>query len=528
MNMNQNNDISYGTVLDRFSYHFNLQHNKSIIFSGKYGIGKSTFLKRFLITERNVINIRLFPVNYAISSNENIFELIKVDILKQLYLNGLLELNSKETEKSIIATIKNAKNYVKKHPTRIVRHISKALSKLHPLFEVADAGAQGINALVEDFTKFEEKIHAKSKIEAKIIKDYLDNTEDEIGSYFEFNIISQIIKSTIEKAKSSNRIVVLLIDDLDRLDPEHIFRLLNIFSSHHDFDTQEHKFGFDKVILACDLENIEKIFRHKYGVQVDFEGYIDKFYSDEVFNFNNDDAIEHFVSDLKTNLDQGNLVLFRDLLKMFVHKKLLTVRQLRKFKIVSLPQKFILYSENLEHLKTYNFKEDKGPIHISNFQIYFDSDDVQFLYIYKFLSVIFGGRENMYKKLVEASKSTSNEFLIAPEHFKSIIILQELANREKHSYKLFFNDIQGANYRNDADYPEYKLNNSISVKLILNWSSKEKYDGRQSFFYNSNLAVFPRTSNELNNINSTVLLAAVLNIWNKIGKKYLNELNIAS
>ena len=90
----------------------------------------------------------------------------------------------------------------------------------------------------------------------------------------------------------TNKKVILVIDDLDRIDPEHIFRILNILSVHNDFENQqEHKFGFDKTILVCDIANIRNIYRAKYGINVDFNGYIDKFYSKEIYYFHNEEAI---------------------------------------------------------------------------------------------------------------------------------------------------------------------------------------------------------------------------------------------
>ena len=58
-----------------FSEHLN--SSKRILFSGAFGIGKTFFLENFFKSQAmnekyNVIH--LSPVNYQISSNENIFE----------------------------------------------------------------------------------------------------------------------------------------------------------------------------------------------------------------------------------------------------------------------------------------------------------------------------------------------------------------------------------------------------------------------------------------------------------------------
>lgn len=87
----------------------------------------------------------------------------------------------------------------------------------------------------------------------------------------------------------------MIIEDLDRIDPEHIFRILNVISAHYDqryHDEYYHnKFGFDKIIIVSDYQNIKNIFHHRYGVDVDFDGYINKFYSTSPFHFNNNNAI---------------------------------------------------------------------------------------------------------------------------------------------------------------------------------------------------------------------------------------------
>ncbi len=55
--------------------------------------------------------------------------------------------------------------------------------------------------------------------------------------------------------KSNGKEVVRILDDLDRIDTEHIFRLLNVFVAQVDVvgkGENDNKFGFDKVIFVCD------------------------------------------------------------------------------------------------------------------------------------------------------------------------------------------------------------------------------------------------------------------------------------
>lgn len=78
----------------------------------------------------------------------------------------------------------------------------------------------------------------------------------------------------------------MLIDDFDRLEPLQSFRLLNILSTNdNETGTGENKFGFDKIIIVCDINNLRDCFVHINGTNKAFNGYIDKFYSTEIFRF---------------------------------------------------------------------------------------------------------------------------------------------------------------------------------------------------------------------------------------------------
>ncbi|NQU52064.1 MAG: hypothetical protein HQ522_05950 [Bacteroidetes bacterium] len=53
-------------------------HNRRIIFSGPFGIGKTYFLKEFFEEKENeYFPVFLRPINYSILSNEDVFKFIK-------------------------------------------------------------------------------------------------------------------------------------------------------------------------------------------------------------------------------------------------------------------------------------------------------------------------------------------------------------------------------------------------------------------------------------------------------------------
>ncbi len=84
---------------------------------------------------------------------------------------------------------------------------------------------------------------------------------DKIKGYDYEDYITSLIKEKLATLETKQKI--LIIDDLDRFDPEHLFRLISIFSTHIDHQTNENKFGFDKIIFVGDLQNIKEMFEHK-------------------------------------------------------------------------------------------------------------------------------------------------------------------------------------------------------------------------------------------------------------------------
>lgn len=279
-----------------FENHLSIIGNERIIFSSRFGTGKTTFLKHFFSESRQLEAyngkkkyeaFHLFPVNYPVGSNEDIFKYIKFDLLFDLIVNKKRQIS--ETTLSDFDSI-----YIQ---------LSQNLDKiLRPLFLFAENG-KAILTLIEAFEKLNEKIRRKiqdgKKGDSDKINEFVKKVfSDENSIYEGENVITGIIRSLITEqeegidADDQQLARVLIIDDLDRIDPAHIFRLFNVFSASFDLDNfLANKFGFDKVIFVCDLNNIRNIFFNSYGANVDFSGYIDKFYSFIPFEFFNLDSV---------------------------------------------------------------------------------------------------------------------------------------------------------------------------------------------------------------------------------------------
>lgn len=260
----------------RFKKHLDLEENERIVFSGIFGIGKTYFIDRFFGQfSSDYIPIRLNPVNYSVSRNEDIFELIKFDIAYQLLSKDI------DFEKLEFDTKQFSEYYLVKNYSTIIGEMASSLSKIDQRVDAIVSSTLALGKKMKEEQK-ETEIDDKAQME-----EFMNSFYRHEGSIREENDITILINHLIEglREKHPTKKIVLVIDDLDRIDPEHIFRILNVFSVHFDFFGDSKKFDVDKVILICDVDNIRGIFHNKYGTGIDFTGYIDKFFSTDIFYY---------------------------------------------------------------------------------------------------------------------------------------------------------------------------------------------------------------------------------------------------
>jgi hypothetical protein len=220
----------------------------------------------------------------------------------------------------------------------------------------------------------------------------------------ENDIISELIKEKISALKK-NKKSVLIVDDLDRIDPEHIFRILNVFSAHFDESNKEldNKFGFDKVIIVADYYNLERIFHHKYGLETDFTGYINKFYSKEIYFFNIYSLLKKY---LDSHLNKDNLEITRQGVSLNAVKETIFYLLLDFFINVFKVHKKVNF--NLWHLLKLNRFEYNLEINrISIFNIYelAKRNTLIIAYLIEFLIKIL---DNLETNLIEILKQITN------------------------------------------------------------------------------------------------------------------------
>jgi hypothetical protein len=333
--------ISIEDPKEDFRTHIDKPSNSKILFSAPFGQGKTTFLKEFFIQHEKEYEVfHLYPVNYSVAQNEDIFQYIKVELLLQLFGKDV-EFNKVDFSKTLTA-FEFAKNHFDEIMLPFARLIPKVGDSIHGFVK------DFIN-LKKSFDGYHKDINIDDKSEAEnFIKSYYEKE----GSLFEDNFFTQLIRQLVEQLKETKKQTILIVDDIDRMDPEHIFRILNVFAAHFDSEYKDeegsNKFGFDKVILVCDYSNLRHIFRHKYGEKTDYEGYIDKFFSRSIYEFNNNEAVRFIISNLNKHIDSDFFfTVVNDLLKT----NNISLRAL--YKLEKLISKNYIYQRKLQTYRHY-------------------------------------------------------------------------------------------------------------------------------------------------------------------------------
>ncbi|ATV55537.1 hypothetical protein CTM61_08965 [Prevotella intermedia] len=284
--------------LVEFYRHLSAADVDRTIFSAKFGDGKTEFLHQFKEKYKKKYTFyTLYPVNYQIAPNEQIMEYIKRDLLFQLILNGTLTPIGNIPGSILLQWYINENSFdIVKDIIKFAPSIIGGKKQFGVVLKGAIALAEGINNKCKEFEEFKTKITEDNFEKATKIIEKLSKGR---GNIYELDLISWLIAQSIA---NKGRKSVLIIEDLDRIDPAHLFRILNIFSAHIDrhylcsdktinkdgkekqFDELPNKFGFDKIIFVMDAESTEAAFMNFYG-NSNYEGYINKFFSKRVFEY---------------------------------------------------------------------------------------------------------------------------------------------------------------------------------------------------------------------------------------------------
>jgi hypothetical protein len=263
-------------------FYNHLSYNERIIFSAKFGDGKTYFLNKFFEEHKDEFEaIRIFPVNYQVADNKDVFELIKKDILIHLLANELVE-NEDFFDETIYA-----QNYLFNNGADIVLDILSDVPAVKVPAKIIQKSLKHLKKYKDDNVDFKAD-------KRELIEKYLSGFENNTG-VTEYDSISVLITRILKAIQKKGKKVVLVIDDLDRIDPAHLFRILNVLTAHIDREVVlqneiedgvgNNKFNFDHIITVFDFQNAKNIFHHLYGADTDFDGYISKFISGKPFEY---------------------------------------------------------------------------------------------------------------------------------------------------------------------------------------------------------------------------------------------------
>ena len=238
-----------------------------IIFSAKFGDGKSYFLNEFMKSYDEKKNdyyfITLHPVNYVVEENRDVIEYIKRDILFQLIKDNRIY-DFKEGYDKIFDAVYNGESLLK------LADFAASIIPIKGLKEGYKA-LKGLVSTINEKRKGQDVLH--------VVDDYLNGFYGKSGSISECDAFTYLIQKSLEQMMAKS---VLIIEDLDRIDPAHLFRIMNVLSSQVDNPYYSHvphgnKFGFDKIILVMDYKIAKHLFHHFYGKEANYEGYMNKF-----------------------------------------------------------------------------------------------------------------------------------------------------------------------------------------------------------------------------------------------------------
>lgn len=340
MSRNEKVQIEWNNGNIDFLNHLTSETNNRVLFSGPFGAGKSTFLKQFFESYADRFTpMTLSPVNYSLASTEDVFELIKFDMLTELIVSHQEKLITIQSKDYFLALRLNASM---NSDDPVGSFVQKIISLSGDLGKSALSVLQAVDNLG---VKFENTSDEQTCKEDHTLKKLIEKMQSSQASLNHQDDLSSIITRCLEDVKSACQAAqnVLIIEDLDRLDPEHIFRLFNIFSTHFGKQEANNKFGFDKVIFVCDIQNIQKMYQHKYGAGVDFAGYINKFYSSQPYNFDSREYLKKHIGNLlsavpwsmdeslKDKFAKGNFWnLLKDLIGLFVTEETCSLRALNE------------------------------------------------------------------------------------------------------------------------------------------------------------------------------------------------------
>ena len=192
------------------------------------------------------------------------------------------------------------------NPKNYISWILDSLEKIDYPNPIVNTILPGVISFFKKGKNQFDKYCQENNVEDIAVEDFFKKTED--FRIYENDVITQIITESIQswKKKNPDKKVILFIEDMDRIDPGHLFRIMNVLSAHMDYSYKfgiqpdydtlaNNKFGLDNVVLILDYSNLISIFKHFYGEDTNFEGYLSKFSNKGIFQYSLEEEKKKYI-----------------------------------------------------------------------------------------------------------------------------------------------------------------------------------------------------------------------------------------
>lgn len=441
--------IPVGVIFQHFENHLNIENNLRVFFSAKFGSGKTYFLQEFFeANKEKYVVIKLYPVSYSTASNRDIYELIKFDILFHILSEHADIVDSAPKVRKLLKAQFFISEYINQKKASFLKDIFDILTEVTLVDPITKSGTNKIISILFEALRDYEKFKIEtSKGEREEGFNFLQLVIDKNSEYSFEDPIGEIISMAIEKLQSDEngkKEVVLLIDDMDRLDPDHLFRILNVFGNHFAksnvsrFFRNENKFGFNKIITVGDIDNIESIFLHRYGAKADFEGYFSKYFSKDIYGFSKINIVnKDKVSDLVPRL----IVVENIAQKGFIESSLNPMIDLIFFHLINLLLKKSVFSLR----EIYSYIDGKA-VFVSNtfeYEEIFPVLSKQYYYLASYFKMLFRNNSTMFKNIYLEEipiclEDLTKDFKNQVAFVRSALIV-EFLRKSKENYDLYQN-----------------------------------------------------------------------------------------
>ncbi len=164
--------MPFEKVSNAFKQHLENNGNIKILFSGSFGTGKTTFLREYFSGNICYEVFHLFPVNYSVATNDDIFRYLKAELLFLLLEKGIEfdQLFFKKTETAPAFLKENALNILLPF-TRLIPQVGK---NLHGILKE-------LMILKKEFESYNDELQIDDERKAK---EFIKELYEQEGSVF--------------------------------------------------------------------------------------------------------------------------------------------------------------------------------------------------------------------------------------------------------------------------------------------------------------------------------------------------------